>query len=1476
MKTIIDGNHKGWGRTLSYLLAAGLAFATAQTARAAKFWKGTTNYSSANGNNWSDKTPSDGSRNGYFARWGQQNYTRAGINFKSYWDTGSNSWWVDDNSKSSHAFTFNCNSGDSSTYAFGIKTTGNLYVGYADASYGYGSGGYLKITSGKYQFGKICIGSCVASKSNSGELDVIGSSTITLTASSGMEINKGSANFDASGKTITMDGDVVLGTTAGYSGVLTISGGTVTVKNSKWTKSTAGNGTINLNGGTYKTQHFQDEVAGGSLTVNFNGGTLQANAAHANGLFTHGAGEGLNVNVGADGGTIHTGGFDISIPVAINDASGASGTLTFNGSGSVRLGAAGDFSGTIAVDGTSLRLDVALAASAYSVTSGTLDCFTYDTAVSTYAIGSLTLGEKAVLPLDVDATGCDTFSATETNITATVENPATFKLIVRSMPVSGQVFPLFAMDEADTNKVNVVAETPAGATFVCERGYENGFITYAIIAKDYVWNATQSNWGDTGAWDVDNDPSDWADSNVAIFNAANAEAALSANVTAVKLDFQADARVAAGGGTLTATEVSVAPSVSATVSAPTAGALVKTGEGTLTLGASRTDNTTLSEGTLVMSGEGTTLDWTKFTFGTDIAKPVTLRFEDGATVANASQMRFGETAGMTNTVYKECGDWNISGNFLMGLSDGPEQTFYHNDGTLTVGGYLSVGDFVGGAGVSRLEINGGTVNSTHTGNYAAIGSQSDGVAIVRNGGAFNVTGSLLVGNKAAGTLTIDNGGVVNVADIVFAYDNTGRDSRVELKTGGELSVNRIYYRNGTSAADTFLFNGGTIKCKYATLVSAHDRLYVKVAADGGVIDLQGRTVAIEEPILEDAESTGGGMEFKGGGVVTLASGNTYTGTTTVELGTTVHVPAPGDIGGGLAVAVPADAPADGVYTLLACDGNGVFTDAVLSGVAAPDGSRLLVTAGGKSVVCIYGDDPGAVWIGGTSGSLSVAANWANGAVPEAGTNCVIGNVATATLTVGDTFAASSITFAADSAAITIDGEDVITGISAITNLSSASHTINVPVYFTGDIQVKQNAQGERAQLSNSHVTFAGGAFAADGYSLDNAATPLYSHCIFGRYSLANPSNSRWTATIQGGNNRLCVADSSNSSLYIPYAGRLTELYVGAGAKVFVGDMALDGRLMYQMGAGGEMVVTNLTVTGADEERYVSYNQGTSNQGVFKFKRVTNSLTGNKSFHLADANAAAKHVFYIGEGGLNYSSSATVYYIGLDKDNNAETIRPWYSNFTIGDRGNGAVGLRLLRNVEFNTSDESDTGRTITIDAITCAQNAPVVTVSGKGTLKVNKAAQNSAQPTVTVKDTATLAFKSGASLGTGATMVNEGATLAVAESGTVTLGNLTLDDGATLAFNFTDRTTAPILAVSSVTANGTVKVKVSGKDSSGNNVWPKAGEYTLTDGGGFTGVSSENISLADDKPDWATGVSVNDAGDIVLQVKARGFSIQVR
>ena len=676
-----------------------------------------------------------------------------------------------------------------------------------------------------------------------------------------------------------------------------------------------------------------------------------------------------------------------------------------------------------------------------------------------------------------------------------------------------------------------------------------------------------------------------------------------------------------------------------------------------------------------------------------------------------------------------------------------------------------------------------------------------------------------------------------------------------------------------------------------------DGLPHTITLDGGFADNGQLIIAGTGKVVVNSvpAATGGKSAYSGNVTVTNmatlainADKKLTTGTTTFAAGTTLEVPSSGlEMGaiafsgeGTVTLKVSDASLADGEYTLITSSSDLPADVATKFVVVLTDDdpgtprSRVLYTPDNRELKLLVGDVTPAerIWTGTTGdGKMSSAGNWVGG-VPSAGADVRIPST-TATIDNDiDGFAPASITFGYGPGAVTIGGKP-ITGVAAITNLSTTvSHTIDAPVYFAGDIQVKQAAMAEVGDLTKAHVTFAGGAYAAPGYAIENGNfAAVFSRCMFGKYYLAPTAGNPWTANVQGSGKRICLAD--NSTLSVPYAGRLHEIYIGNGAKTDVGAMAITtGRISYKN--FGEMVITNLTLSGTGD-RFMTYNQSTNVSSVFKFERIETSMQNNWCY-FSDGNGASKGVFYIGAGGLNFSSASATgsYCLGRDVENDAQTLRPWYSDFTIADRGNGEKSLVINRDVTFCTDDEGGTGRTITVDAIVQGNGSPTITVSGSGTLRVNKAAANSQQPPVTVTNTATLAIKPGASLTTNTTTLNSGTTLEVAESGTVTLGgDLTFKDGAALGFNYTTRD-QPVLDLmdktvtfdEGATANVVVKITTStGKRGRG-------GKVALTSGGKFAGAT---VSLAAGAPEWVKGVSVED-GDIVIEAMSHGFVVIIR
>ena len=772
-----------------------------------------------------------------------------------------------------------------------------------------------------------------------------------------------------------------------------------------------------------------------------------------------------------------------------------------------------------------------------------------------------------------------------------------------------------------------------GATFDID---EDGDITVTVSHTPQTWTGAAET---SAAWSGNNWDAGEAfdDGNDAVFATDGAISEVDADFSAYTLSFNENASLT-GTGTLTVPTITVTEGKRASIAGPLAGAIEKTGAGTLTLGSSRSGATTLSEGTLVMA-PGATL--AALTLGTDAAKPVTFDY-GGQTYATSFTLNDGLDVTLTNCTFSS----------FERVANGTVHVV--KDATGYINGWLCTGpgsDLTDTAAV--LDICGGVVSNASRnvslGDHGELGATSE--VRVRNGGLFTTDNGIVVGARAATTLTIDDGSVIVPYDVLFCQTTdckVNEDCFVNLNEGGLLTARSITYGSGAADA-TFTFNGGTLKANQDYTLIANKPNMSVVTATSGTIDADGHAVTIAKTI-----SGAGGMTYQGGGKVTFTAQPTYAGVTTVEVGTTLVVPS-AIAGSSLAFTIPGEL-ADGVYAVVSISGDSQFADDVLSGKA--EGFAL---SGDKKKICyVKGMDMTKPIYIGTDGNLSAAGNWLDGMVPTGGTgDAQIFCTAASTLTVGDAFAPAKLVIPDGSALVTI------------------------------------------------------------------------------------------------GSGTLCVGEVVNRQL----------LAVGTGATVVIGDqltLAKGESLCDQN--NGMLVVSNLLLKAENGDRYVTTNQTAFSSGVFKFNAVTNSMTDNW-LYLADKNSVATNEFYIGAGGLNFlnASGTAGYCLGQNRDGISTTIRPWYSDFTIADRGNGNRSLMLTRNVTFCTDDESGTGRIITIEAQTRSQYSPAITVSGTGTLQVNSTCDNRNEPTVTVTDTATLAFGADATLGTDAITLGAGTKLVLTQ-----------------------------------------------------------------------------------------------------------------
>ena len=742
--------------------------------------------------------------------------------------------------------------------------------------------------------------------------------------------------FTLNGGSLNVSSDLTAGQGSGATGLLAVNGGVVSISGDMYIGS-KGNGTLTINGGTVEVGSSTTEkwtklgdVAGSTGTINlnggklklwhlrkgdgeaslvFNGGTLVANGVSKSRLIA----SDLSVTVNPDGGAIDNNGRAITLNALISGKGG----MKFCGGGTTTLSRANNYEGATEVE----------------------------------------LGTKII--------------ATTPDAKASVLG----NLVVAGVAEDGDytVFEYSADILTEDDLANV--SCPGGAEGTAISLGENNksiVVHYVAPAEDIIWNGGDGVWADANAWtNVTGIAKTWSDGNYAVFATDNV-VTLGADVAALLVRFNADAAVEAGGGTLRAPVVDVKSGVFATIVAPTAGELEKTGAGTLKLGSSRTETTMLSAGTLEINGDGTTLNWSKFKFGTGN----TLRVAGGASITYDYYIIVGDTANNNATLE------------ITGASSKVVSTAY----------YMSIGD---------SKSTSGTVTLTDGGKYENTGSGHDG-------------GGLIVGSKGAGVLNVNGGEVTMTVPINLCY-NSGSSAEVNIGNGGKVCANGFIYNRGGSGSPTaaITMDGGTLKATAdnAAFIPDASNMTVIVGSNGGTIDAAGYAITIAKTI-----SGAGGMTYQGGGKVTLTAQPTYTGITTVEVGTTLVIPEA--IAGDMVFSVPGEL-ADGIYTVVSISGESQFEDNVV------DGKEGFVLSSDKRKICyVKGtgvDTTKPVYIG-TDGNLSAAGNWLDGTVPTGGTgDAQIFCASASTLMVGDTFAPAKLVIPDGSALVTIGSGTLYVG-----------------------------------------------------------------------------------------------------------------------------------------------------------------------------------------------------------------------------------------------------------------------------------------------------------------------------------------------------------------------------------------------------------------------------------------------------------------
>ena len=707
----------------------------------------------------------------------------------------------------------------------------------------------------------------------------------------------------------------------------------------------------------------------------------------------------------------------------------------------------------------------------------------------------------------------------------------------------------------------------------------------------------------------------------------------------------------------------------------------------------------------------------------------------------------------------------------------------------------------------------------------------------------NCTG---VFEQTGGTITADRLGIANTTQSTA----TGASGTVLLK-GGTFATQ--YVAVGTGTGGSLTFDGGTLQLtsSHSAAIQASSKLAINVGAGGGTISLASGVASTIPADISSALASGtdGGLRIIGGGALTFTGTLSYTGATTVEAGTTIAVNDSTSKANILAngIRVTGAPVLNTAYTVVTFDEKLAESD--LANVTCDVASSFTKAIGtdGKSIVVTCTAIKPAWYIGPADGDLGTAANWSDGVVPTSG-NAVISSAAAATLTSSAAFTPDAITFPADSALITINGEDAIANLLAITNNAAQHHVFNCPVSF----KANEDADICASSGSGTYVKYLGG---MTMYKPKKAASNVDVY-LSGQITLT-AEIADWSAYVTI--DRLHLVDSG-SKLTIPNSVTIKtttpNFNLASGTTLEVqGDMSATASNGYFAYANaGRMLVSGIVSSSATT--WPGTGSGTAS-GVLSARGFSTSTSNGIVFHPKDVPGAT---LVIGSDGLGGTGN---YYV---QKSLSSTLKP-SADYAINAPINSAAGSNYSPTLTIGTSDYFDraVGRTITVNNVIGTRYH--LDVNGNGMILFNSVSTFARG--ISVQNSATLAVNPGMRPGNGVVTMDGTSTLKVAQSGTVTLaGNLALGQDAALAFNFTDKAAAPTLAIPvASTIPETVNVKISANEG----VRPSSSHtYTLTSTFDFTG---KTVNLVD-KPDWVRSVDIVD-GNLVLTVKSKGLIISI-